>query len=171
MLLFSSMMYSQKYEVKNGAIVITKIIETGMSIKESHDAAETFFATAYNNSNKTMRVNSETHLMYSGLFMNVASQMGGMWVLDYEHMVDVSFKDGRVRIQVSCDKIIYRGTKSPQKYEYLIVNTYPVDPNGKSVGSSKKLMDSAHSECLKRMEELILSFEKSLYNKTEEEDW
>lgn len=171
MLMMSSMIFSQEYEVKNGAIVMTKVIETGMSIKESHDAAETFFATAYNNSNKTIRVNNDTHLIYSGLFMNVASHIGGLWVIDYEHMVDVSIKEGKIRIQVSCDKLIYRGTQSPQKYEFLVVDSYPVSPNAKGVRSFKKLMDIAHPECLKRMEGIIIAFENSLSNKTEEEDW
>lgn len=163
--------HAQGFEIKDGAVVMTKIINTELSIEEVHDVAETFFANTYGDSNRTQRVNTPTHLIYSGLFMNVASHVGGLWVLDYKHTIDIAIKDGRVRIQVSCDKAIYRGTQSIQSYEIDIASSYPVAQNAKCAVGSKKLMENALENGCNRMREVISSFENALKNKVTEEDW
>lgn len=168
-LVVSGITYAQNYEVKDGAIVMTKIINTELSIEEVHDAAETFFANTYEDSNRTQRVNTSTHLIYSGLFMNVAKYLGGMWVIDYEHNVDISIKDGRVRIVVSCDKAINRATQSLTRTEYAIGYCHP-NGNGKSY-APKSASEDAMSNGVRRMSQLIDAFENALKNKTTEEDW
>lgn len=161
--------HAQGFEVKDGAVVMTKIINTELSIEEVHDVAETFFANTYGDSNRTQRVNTSTHLIYSGLFMNVASYIGGMWAIDYQHNVDIAIKEGRVRIIVSCDKAINRCTQNLNKTEYIIAHCHP-NGNVKNY-VPKSASEDALSNGVTKMNELIVAFENALKNKTTEEDW
>lgn len=66
----SSFGQEPKYEVNDSEVVFTHIIEeTGLSIKDTHNALEAYFADFYNDVNSTCKLNQENHLIYKGLFL------------------------------------------------------------------------------------------------------
>lgn len=168
-LLASCMINAQDYEIKNGAITITKIIETSLTAVEIYDATQTFFAGSYGDSNKTQRLNTENHLIYNGLFVNVNSN--SYMAVDYKHSIDVSIKENRVKIQVSCKDGQYYGKGEAARYDYDIVESYPISKTNKCPALAKKLYEGAVTGGVKRMHEAIAAYEEALKQKLTEEDW
>lgn len=161
---------AQEYKVEGYSIVFTKVIEdTGKSIAETHDALESFFALRYNDVNSTEKLNQPDHLIYKGLFMNVHTYSMGMWVNDIPHTVDVAIKDNRVRIKVTIEEGVCRGTQSPNRYTYLIAEAPPIKNDAKNVIKSVAVK-TFDATCV-RINALFADIENSLRNATTEEDW
>lgn len=161
---------AQDYTVDGKSIVFTKVIEnTGKNISEAHDALESFFALRYNDVNSTEKLNQPDHLIYKGLFMNVHTYSMGMWVNDIPHTVDVAIKDNRLRIKVTIEEGVCRGTQSPNRYTYLIAEVPPIKNDAKNVIKSVAIK-TFDATCV-RINALFADIENSLRNATTEEDW
>ena len=161
---------AQEYKVEGNSIVFTKVMEdTGKSITEAHDALESFFALRYNDVNSTGKLNQPDHLIYKGLFMNVHTYSMGMWVNDIPQTVDVAIKDVRVRVKVTIEEGVCRGTQSPNRYTYLIAEAPPIKNDAKNVLKSVAIK-TFDATCV-RINALFADIENSLRNATTEEDW
>ena len=161
---------AQEYKVEGNSIVFTKVMEdTGKSITETHNALESFFALRYNDVNSTEKLNQPDHLIYKGLFMNVHTYSMGMWVNDIPHTVDVAIKDNRVRVKVTIEEGVCRGTQSPNRYTYLIAEAPPIKNDAKNVLKSVAIK-TFDATCV-RINALFADIENSLRNATTEEDW
>ena len=80
-----------------------KVIQTEMTMEQAHDALETFFAGVYGNSNRTNKLNSPNHLVYKGIYKDIASFGTGIWKIHANHNIDVYFKEGRCKVKITCD--------------------------------------------------------------------
>ncbi len=167
MLLCTLALASQEYKVEGADIVFTEIIEdTGKSVHEAHDALEAFFALRYNDVNSTQKLNQPDHLMYKGLFMNVSNDLGGLWVYDIPHTIDVAIKDNRLRIKISISEVVYRGTQTVNRYNLNFTDFLP--ENNKK---NKKSVTRVYEATYNRISNLFADIENSLNKTTTKEDW
>ncbi len=163
--------YSQEYKVEDGNVFMEKVISTEMTIEQAHDALETYFAGAYGDSNRTNKLNTSTHLVYVGLYTNLEIFSMGVWRINAKHNIDVLFKEGRCKVKVSCD--VAEVTSGANTINYIFADYVPFSENYKmSTGAPKSSVTKAGIELVKRMNDTMLSIEKTLQQKpASEEDW
>lgn len=168
-----TLVYSQEYKVENGNVFMEKVIPTEMTIEQAHDALETFFASAYGDSNHTNKLNTPTHLVYVGIYKNIASYGTGIWHLHAKHNIDVYFKEGRCKVRISSDVVEMDNTQNPTRYSYNVTDYVPFTEVYKmSTGAPKNTVINAGVELVKRMDDTMVSIEKTLQQKpAAEEDW
>lgn len=165
--------FSQEYIVENSNVVMEKVIPTEMTMEQAHDALETFFASAYGDSNHTNKLNTPNHLVYIGIYKNIASYGTGIWHLHAKHNIDVFLKEGRCKIKVSCDVVEMDNTQNPTRYSYKVADYVPFTEVYKmSTGAPKSTVIKAGLELVQRMNNTIKAIEDVLQQKpAEEEDW
>lgn len=163
--------FSQEYKVEDGNVVMEKVIQTEMTMEQAHDALETFFAAAYGNSNHTNKLNTPNHLVYKGIYKDIASFSMGIWHIHANHNIDVYFKEGRCKVKISCD--VADVTNGQNTINYNFADYVPFSESYKmSTGAPKSSVANAGKEMVKRMNESLLSIEKTLQQKpAAEEDW
>ena len=159
------------YEVQDGAVVFSTIVEGTGTIDEAHAVLESFFASRYNDVNSTMRVNRSDALMYKGVFSGLGSFAMGSWTIDATHIVDVTIKEGRVRIKILVAEAVMRSTAgSPYCYEYSVPDSPPFAPKCSNKSVNKKFCDEAFAEIVRRSEAL-LSEVSAAFQISTDEDW
>lgn len=165
--------FSQEYKVENGIVFMEKVIQTEMTMEQAHDALETFFAGVYGDSNRTNKLNTPNHLVYIGIYKNIASYGTGIWHLHANHNIDVFFKEGRCKVKISCDIVEMDNTQNPTRYSYKVADYVPfTDVYKMSTGAPKSTVTKAGIELVNRMSDTMLGIEKTLQQKpTAEEDW
>lgn len=148
-----------------------KVIPTEITIEQAHDALETFFASAYGDSNRTDKLNAPNHLVYVGIYKNIASYGMGAWYLHANHNIDILFKEGRCKVKVSCD--VADVTNGVNTIRYIFADYVPFTDSYKmSTGAPKSTVASAGVEIVNRMNDTMSSIEKTLQQKPAvEEDW
>lgn len=162
--------FAQDYEVENGEIVMKKIIETPLSIEKAHDAVETYFANAYGDSNHTNKMNNLGHIIYIGEYTDLHRYTMGAWTTDARHNIDVAFKEGRVRVKISCSTISCRGfaPNAQQGLSYEITSAAPFVDGG----VNKKNTIATFDALLKRMHTTMSGIENALKTPSStDEDW
>lgn len=166
---FCTMCFAQDYEVVGNSLVFTKVIEnTGKTVPEAHDALVAFFATRYGDSNSTQKLDKPDHLIYKGVFANVNTHMMGALFEDLSHTLDVSIKENRLRVRVSVDEVICRGT------QYLGKASCPATdclPENKSDMLLRKTAANILEAMQARVRALFADIEVSLNKSTTDEDW
>lgn len=168
---FTSYVNAQSYVVEGNSVVFTKVLEdTGMSISEMHNSLEAFFAITYNNVNSTEKLNQPDHLIYKGIFADVAFYMMGMWSSDVNHTVDIALKDGRVRIKISLTEV--RAHSSSAEAHYNICETWPIkDQSAGGNAPIKKACVSTFEGASNEVNGLFLAIEEALKNTASNDDW
>lgn len=163
--------FSQEYKVENGIVFMEKVIQTEMTMEQAHDALETFFAGVYGNSNRTNKLNSPNHLVYKGIYKDIASFSMGIWKIHANHNIDVYFKEGRCKVKITCD--IADVTNGTNTINYNFADYVPfTDKYKMSTGAPKSSVKDAGIEVVMRMDDTMLGIEKTLKQKpTDEEDW
>ena len=173
MLCFVSITFvlSQEYRVEDRSVIMEKVIQTEMTIEQAHDALETFFAAAYGNSNHTNKLNTPNHLVYKGIYKDIASFSMGIWSIHANHNIDIFFKEGRCKVKITCD--VADVTNGQSTINYYFADYVPFTDNYKmSTGAPKSSVTNAGIEVVKRMNESLLGIERTLQQKpAEEEDW
>ena len=166
-----SLVYSQEYKVENGNVFLEKVISTEMTVEQAHDALETFFASAYGDSNRTNKLNAQNHLIYVGIYKDIATFSMGVWHINANHNIDVFFKEGRCKVKISCD--VADVTNGANTIHYNFADYVPFTDNFKmSTGAPKSTVTSAGNEMVNRMNDTMSGIEKTLQQKpTVEEDW
>ena len=166
-----SLVYSQEYKVENGNVFMEKVILTEMTIEQAHDALETFFAGAYGDSNRTNKLNTPNHLVYVGIYKDIASFSMGVWHINANHNIDVFFKEGRCKVKISCD--VADVTSGANTINYNFADYVPFTESYKmSTGAPKSAVTNAGEELVKRMNNTMVDIEKTLQQKpAAEEEW
>ena len=161
------------YEIKGNSVVFTSIIEDTGTIEHAHSKVESFFAIRYNDVNNTIKLNKIDNLVYKGLFVELGLYAMGMWTIDAHHMIDVSIKEGRIRIKISVSEAVFRSTgTSTVKYMYSIPDSPPFTQKCSNSSVAKKSCESAFIEIEKRIENIILDFSEYVKNgNTNNDDW
>lgn len=162
---------SQEYKVENGIVFMEKVIQTEMTMEQAHDALETFFAGVYGNSNRTNKLNSPNHLVYKGIYKDIASFSMGIWKIHANHNIDVYFKEGRCKVKITCD--VADVTNGTNTINYNFADYVPfTDKYKMSTGAPKSSVKDAGIEVVMRMDDTMLGIEKTLKQKPiDEEDW
>ena len=163
--------YSQEYKVENGVVFIEKVIQTEMTIEQAHDAIETFFANMYGNSNNTNKLNTPNHLVYKGIYKDIASFSMGIWKIHANHNIDVYFKEGRCKVKITCD--VADVTSGTNTLNYNFGDFVPfTDKYKMSIGAPKSTVKDAGMEVVVRMNDTMLGIENTLQQKpAAEEEW
>ena len=169
------MAFAQDYEVENDEVVVKKIIETPLSIEKAHDAVETYFVGAYGDSNHTNKMNNPDHIIYIGEYIDLHRYTMGAWTTDARHNIDVAFKEGRVRVKISCSTISCRGfaPNAQQGLSYKIVSAAPFTDNGAiNSGATKKTAIATFEALVQRMNATLIGIETVLKDSSSiDEDW
>ena len=166
--------FSYAYEVKDDAVVFTKIIEGTGNIEQTHSNLESFFAIKYNDVNSTIKLNQVDKLIYKGIFKDLGSYAMGMWTIDANHTIEVAIKENRVRVKIMVSEAIFRSTgNSLTQYEYSVPNSAPFTKKCSNSSVSKKSCETAFLEIEKRAEALLLEITQFLIsdNNTFEDEW
>lgn len=165
-------MSSFAYEVQDDAVVFSTIIEGTGSIENAHSVIESFFASYYNDVNSALKLNRSDALMYKGLFVGLGSFAMGAWTIDATHLIDVSIKDGRVRVKVSVSDAVMRSTTgSHYCFDYSVPNSPPFAPKCSNKSVNKKYCDAAFSEIVLRSEALLAAVVSAFQSITADDDW
>lgn len=160
------------YEVSNGSVVFTSIIEGTGSVDEARANLETFFALRYNDANSAAQLVQADRLIYKGLFLELGSFAMGMWTIDAPHVVEVSIKDGRVRVRISVSEAVYRSTgASMVRYSYVIPSSPPFADRCSNKAVSKKDCALAFAEIERRCELLLSDVAAFLVGGSSDDDW
>lgn len=162
------------YELKDDAVVFTKIIEGTGNIEQTHSNLESFFAIKYNDVNSTLKLNQVDKLIYKGIFKDLGSYAMGMWTIDANHTIEVAIKENRVRVKIMVSEAIFRSTgNSLTQYEYSVPNSAPFTKKCSNSSVSKKSCETAFLEIEKRAEALLSEITKYLLknNTIVEEEW
>ena len=165
---------SYAYEVKDNAVVFTKIIEGTGSIEQTHSNLESFFAIKYNDVNSTLKLNQVDKLIYKGIFKELGTYAMGMWTIDANHTIEVAIKENRVRVKIMVSEAVFRSTgNSLTHYEYSVPNSSPFTNKCSNSSVSKKSCETAFLEIEKRAEALLLEITQFLIsdNNTFEDEW
>lgn len=94
------------YTVKDGAIIVEKVIPFSVSKDDASAAVKSFFLTKLNDSNETMKNSSDDYYVVKILTPELASHSLGNWYTQGELTIDVRFKENRMKATVSCSNII-----------------------------------------------------------------
>ncbi len=171
--IFNSL-YLCAYEVKDNAVVFTKIIEGTGSIEQTHSNLESFFAIKYNDVNSTLKLNQVDKLIYKGIFKELGTYAMGMWTIDANHTIEVAIKENRVRVKIMVSEAVFRSIgNSLTHYEYSVPNSSPFTNKCSNSSVSKKSCETAFLEIEKRAEALLLEITQFLIsdNNTFEDEW
>ena len=159
------------YEVKDGAVVFSSVVEGTGSVEQAHAALESFFALRYNDVNSTLKLNQPDRLLYKGLFVELGRFAMGMWTIDAPYSIEVNIKDGRVRVMVSVSDAVYRSTgSSPVRYSYSVPGSAPITAKCSNPSVSKKDCAAAFVEIERRAEALLADVAAALKSPADE-DW
>lgn len=102
--------YAQYKVADSGEIIVEEIIEnTGLSTQQAHDVIQAYLASAFNDSNRTIRLDTGNHLIYKGTFTH--KMRGGFWTYIVDFEIDIAIKDNRMRIICSADTASGRSTQ------------------------------------------------------------
>ena len=167
-----SFIYSQEYKVENGSVLMEKVIPTEMTIEQAHDALETYFAGAYNNSNHTNRLNTPTHLVYVGIYADVESFGMGQWRIHVNHNIDIAFKEGRCKVKLTCD--VAEVTNGVNTIKYNIADYVPFTDVYKmtATGAPKSTVIKVGTELVTLMDKVMQGIETTLQQTPSiEENW
>ena len=138
---------AQNYEVKDGSVVFSSVIEGTGSVEELHSALESFFALRFNDVNSTLKLNQPDRLLYKGLFSNCGSFAMGMWTVDAPYSLEVGIKEGRVRVKITLTEAVYRSTGgSAVRFDYRVALSPPFTAKCSNSSVSKKDCAAAFAE-------------------------
>ncbi len=165
-----SVALAQEYRVEGATVVVEKIIEnTGLSIKECHNKLIGYFATVWNNANRTTMLDIDDHLIYKGLLGTTTVSMG-IWKYDVPATIDVAIKDNRVRIQISVSEA--NGHSTQCNNTYLLVSAAPVAEKHSVVKNNitKSAAEKIFENTISDIRGIILGVENAILSKSTT-DW
>lgn len=172
---------SLDYEIKGTEVIFTHILEnTGLSIKDAHDAVEAYYAKAYVDVTYTIKLNQEDHIIYKGIFPRV--HYYGPFdarVISIPFTMDVSIKDNRIREKMIIEEIEDKDSGTlgltgkyavPSVITYYIVNLRPIG-DGKRDSLPKETELKIFDNLCERILIVFSNLDKAIKNVKVEEDW
>lgn len=159
-----------EYTIEGENVVFTKIFEdTGLSIEEAHQLLEAHFSMLYSDVNNTCKLNQDNKLLYKGNYLLLEQSFNTY--IRAEHTIDVTIKDGRVRVRIIADKMIFRGGN--RIYDYMIVNAAPINDGKQPLNVTKKFATYYFSQLQNRVNDSFVGIGNALKKQTIEtdEDW
>ena len=173
LLTYFSTLAQKQYEVVGNGIQITKIYEnTGMNIEQCHDTVFSHFASVFNDSNHTCKMNTPTELIYKGVFSKVVF-FSIAWRSNVDFEVRVSIKENRMRVVVFADRVHSYTTESPNTASYYLVDAAPLAEkhNAWKTCIPQNKAEELFDKTLTMMNAVIAGLDKSMTRKPSNDNW
>jgi hypothetical protein len=154
------------YEVNNGEIVVSKILEGVPGTKdEIYNRIKSFFVRTYKDGKSVIQVDDKEAGVLIGkgqYFKIVAFSLGG-GIVNADHILRVDIKDGRIRVVCSIStmtNLFFIPGHENIEYEYHVVDYAPF--TNKRSSSTKSVQLSALIKCIELMHYSIDNLEKAV---------
>lgn len=169
-----SVAHAQDFTVENSCLKATKIFEnTNLNAEQTYQQMTLFFGSFFNNVNKACVVNTPTKLLYKfdGEVAQIAKGLGFYHTFYASLELEVSIKDNRMRVVISCDKI-----DTPDMHPYDGYNpaiNFPAtnEHDVWTSGVTKKQAQTIFDGTIFFMTKTIEKIEKALQEYSADDEW
>lgn len=166
---FATPVVAQEYTVEDGAVKFTRIYEdTGLDVQECHDRVFAYFASYFNNSNYTCRMDTPSLIIYKGVFGGVGTANMGYITLDAEYELQISIKDGRMRAVLTASTILC-SSNPPTSYQLVEAAPIAEEHDAWETGVYKKAAVGAFDGLCSRVKGLFDDLGEGLIVKVDDE--
>lgn len=161
------------YSVKNDAVIVEKVIPFSVSKDMASAAVKSYFLTTLNDSNLTLKNSSDDYYVAKITTPKLIQYSMGWYTMGYL-TIDVRFKDNRMKVSVSCNKILHSNADSsnPKKY-YSPLDAAPLNPKHDAwkLNIFKKYAEETFNNLVLYMVSIVEELNVAVQNAKEEEDW
>ncbi len=161
------------YSVKNGAVVVEKVIPFNISKDMASAAVKSYFLTTLNDSNETLKNSSDDYYVAKIVTPQLAHHSLGNWYTQGYLTIDVRFKENRMKVSVSCSDILNTNKDFSHKVNYSPLDAAPLNPKHDAWRTNimKKPAEETFNNLVLYMALIVEELNASVQNAKEEEDW
>lgn len=161
------------YTIKNGQIVVEKVIPFTISMNEASAAVNSWFVTKLNDSNQTLKNSSDDYYVAKILTPELAHHSMGQWYTMGELTIDVRFKEDRMKISVSCGNIINKNTQGTNSRNYSPLDAAPVAEKHDAWKTNivKKSAEETFKNLVMYMAYIVDQLNTAVQSASVEDDW
>ena len=111
--------------IKNGKVAIEQVVPYDIPKKQAYEAVRNFYIN-HTNSNEPLRLVSEDEIIARIITGQLTTHVMGSWEVRAHITIDCRFKNGRMKVVISCDKLVNKGFKALTKvYEFSPLDAAP----------------------------------------------
>ena len=163
---------SDLYSIKNGAVVVEKIIAFDVSKEIASAAVKSYFLTTLNDSNETLKNSSDDYYVAKIMTPKLHQYSMGWFTVGYL-TIDVKFKEDRMKVSVSCNDILNSNSNGSNATHYNPIDAAPINPKHDSwkYNIMKKPAEETFKNLVLYMASIVVELNSSVQNAKAEEDW
>lgn len=161
------------YVIKNGQVVVEKVIPFSISKDQASAAVNSFFVTKLNDSNQTLKNSSDDYYVAKILTPQLTHHSMGQWYTMGELTIDVRFKEDRMKVSVSCGNIINKNNQGTNSRNYSPLDAAPLAEKHDSWSTNilKKPAEETFENLVLYMAFIIEDLNNAVQNAKDEDDW
>ena len=161
------------YSVKEGKIIVEKVIPFTISKSEASAAVKSYFLTMLNDSNQTLKNSSDDYYVVKIVTPELAFHSMKMWYTRGELTIEVRFKEDRMKVSISCANIINTNIQGTNKKNYNPTEASPINPNHDAwkTNIAKKPAEETFNNLILYMVYNIEELNKVVVKAKDENDW
>lgn len=161
------------YTIKDGYIVVEKVIPFSITKDQASAAVNSFFVTKLNDSNKSLKNSSENYYVAKIMTPHLAHHSMGAWYTMGELTIDVRLKEDRMKVSVSCGNIINKNSQGTLSRNYSPLDAAPLAE--KHDAWRTNIMKKPAEETFENLVLYMASIVEDLHNAVQkakvEDDW
>ena len=160
------------YVIKNGQVVVEKVIPFSISKDQASAAVNSFFVTKLNDSNQTLKNSSDDYYVAKILTPQLANLGMGAYTMG-ELTIDIRFKEDRMKVSVSCDNIINKNNQGTNITNYSPLDAAPLAEKHNSWKTNlfKKQAEETFKNLVLYMALIVENLNSAVQNAKDEDDW
>ncbi len=163
----------EPYSIKDGAVVVEKVIPFSVTLSEASRAVNSWFVIHLNDSNETLKNNSDDYYVAKIRTSILKNHSMGMWHTMGELTIEVRFKEDRMKVAVSCNSIINENINGTNRLLYSPLDAAPLSEkhNATRTGILKKDAEETFNNLIIFMNGVVSDIENTVSSAKEDDDW
>lgn len=161
------------YTVKDGKVVVEKVIPFSITKADASAAVKSYFLTMLNDSNQTLKNATDDYYVVKIITPELAFHSMKMWYTQGELTIEVRFKEDRMKVSVSCNSIINANIQGANKKYYNPIDASPINPNHDAwkTNIAKKPAEETFNKLVLLMAYHIEELNKVVQKAKDEDNW
>lgn len=160
------------YSVKDGAVVVEKVIPFSIPQQQASDAVKRYLVTNLKDSNQTLKVADVDYFVAKILTPQLTHHVMGSWYTVGEVTIEVKFKEDRTKVSLQCNNIRNENVQGTNCMSYSPLEASPLAKHdAMKVNITKKAADDTFNNLVMYMAYIVEEINASVKNAKVEDDW
>lgn len=160
------------YTVKDGAVIVEKVVPFTVSKDDASAAVKSFFLKKLKNSNEAMKNSTDDYYVVKIITSELATHSMGFWHTMGELTIDVRFKENRMKVSIACGNIINSNKEGTSRKNYNPTEAAPLSKHDSwKTGIVQNAAEQTFNKLVLWMTALIEELNTAVQNAEAENDW